>query len=732
MNIKFGGSMAAAIMATTLMPMMAMAQSQNDSSDEETLEEVVVQAAPIERSAEEMSQSATVLTGEALTRELNNNLGETLARTPGVANASFGENVGRPVIRGQQGVRVGVLNDSMTSSDVSNISQDHAVPAEPFLVDQIEVLRGPATLIYGSGAIGGVVNMVTNTIPTEVPEDGFEGRVVTQFDTAADEKFGAGRIDMGSGSFAAHASAFYRRTDDYEIPGAAELYPEDDDHDEEEGHEEEEGHDEEEVFGVLENSFLDNEGGALGASWVGESWTVGLSYSAYDSDYGIPGGHGHGHGHDEEEGEHEEEEGHDEEDGHDEEEEELVTIGLENERWDGLILGENPFAGFERLKFNLAVTDYAHTEFEGAETGTVFDNESTDARLELRHNPTGRWTGAFGGQWTDRDFSAIGEEAFVPPSTTETWALFWVESAEFDNWRLDLGIRYEDVNVDSFLIEHHHEEEEEHEEEEHEDEAPEAASRSFSPLSFSAAAVWHVNDSNHLAFTFASAERAPADLELFANGPHLATGVFEIGDPDLVEESNRHYEIAWRAHGGPVTGGISLYQSDFDDYIYEAGTGEEEDGLPVFVWTQQDAEFTGGEVDIRWDIGENSAGRWALFGFYDWVDADLDDGNNVPRIPPSRFGAGVDWNLSAWAGNITWVNADDHTDIAEFETPTPGYDLLNAELRYRFVVGSGTDLEIYLKGQNLLDEDIRNSASFLKDEAPQIGRNYILGARIAF
>lgn len=704
---------------------------------DELLEEVVVTATPIARTVVEMSQSATVLSNEALGRELNNNIGETLTRLPGLSSASFGQNIGRPVIRGMQGVRVGVLNDNMTSADAAAVSQDHAVPTEPFLADQVEVLRGPATLIYGSGAIGGVVNMVSDVIPTVVPEDGVEGRVMTQFDTASDQKFGAGRIDFGAGNFAVHANAFYRRTDDYEIPGYADLYDDDDHDDHDEDHDEDHEH-EEETYGVLENSFLDNDGGAIGVSWIGENWTAGMSYTLYDSDYGIPGAHSHAHGeekdhHDDEHDEDEHDEDHEDEDHDEHDEEELVTIGLESQRYNGLVIGENPFAGFERLKFNVAVTDYTHTEYEGDEIGTVFDSDTTDARLELRHNPFNNWTGAFGGQWTNRDFSAVGEEAFVPPSETDTWALFWVESVEFDSWRLDFGIRYEDVSIDSFLLEHHHEEEEDHDhdEEEHEEEA-EAVSRGFSPLSFSAAAVWHVTDASHLAFTFASAERAPTDGELFSNGPHIASQTFEIGDPNLKVETNRHYEASWRTHGGPFSGSISLYYNDFDNYIYEADTGEMEDGFPVREWSQQDAEFTGGEIEVRWDVASNETGHWQLFGFYDRVKAELADGSNVPRIPPQRFGLGVDWDRSAWAGNITWINADSHTDTAEFETPTPGYDLLNAELSYRFPLGDRSMVEIYLKGKNLLDEDIRNSTSLLKDQAPQIGRNYILGARFAF
>jgi iron complex outermembrane receptor protein len=725
MNFVFCCRSVAAMIILGMLPTTTLAREAPDprhdddlihgaSHEHDVLEEVVVTATPLDRNLIEMSQSSTVLTGKALQQELNNSIGETLTRLPGLSNASFGQNVGRPVIRGLQGVRVGVLNDNMTSSDASAVSQDHAVPVEPFLADQIEVLRGPATLIYGSGSIGGVVNVVSNTIPTAVPENQLEGRVLVQGDSAAGQRFAAGRLDFGSGSFAGHVSAFYRRTDDYEIPGSAELYPEDDHEDHEIEHEGEEL--EEGSSGILENSFLDNEGAVVGASWIGDTWTVGLSYTAYDSDYGIPGAHAH-------------EDEHEDEYEFEEEEEENVSVGLENRRMDGLLLGGDPFRGFERFKLNVTQTDYTHTEFEGEEIGTVFESETLDGRLELRHVTVGRWSGAFGGQVTDREFSAIGEEAFVPPSDTDSWALFWVESAEFENWRLDLGLRYE--NVDTSALEPGHEHRHEGEEH-HENEEPEIISRNFTPLSFSTAAVWHVNDTSHLAFTFASAERAPSDAELFSFGPHLATQTFEVGNPDLGVETNRHYEVSWRLHEGELTGGITLYHDDFDDYIYQADTGLVEDGLPLRQWSQQGANFTGGELEVNWDIGHTRSGHWQLFGFYDRVEAELADGSDVPRIPPQRFGLGADWDHRSWAGNLTWIRAGDHTDTAEYETPTPGYDLLNAEISYRFGFDSGAGMELYLKGQNLLNEDIRNSASFLKDQAPQMGRNFVLGARLSF
>ena len=670
-------------------PLIANAQeSAGQQVEQLELKGITVTATPLGRDVSETAQSVSVLQGETLEREQRNSIGETLSRQPGVHNASFGQNVGRPVIRGFQGSRVGVLNNNMTSSDASSLSQDHAVPTEPLLLDQVEVLRGPATLIYGSGSIGGVVNMVSNAIPRELPDDEVGGQVTVQADTAADERAGAVRINFGGGSFAGNVSGFFRTTDDYEIPGRAELFPD--------------GDEEEESTGVLENSFLDNDGGSIGGSWIGERWRAGASFSFYNSDYGIPGAHGHGE---------EEEHGDEEEDEHgEEEEEESVTIRLENRRVDAELVGEEPFTGIQKLQLNFADTDYKHTEFEGSEVGTVFEIDTTDVRLELQHSPLGFLSGAFGGQYTDRDFSALGEEAFVPPSTTETGALFWVGSAEFERWRLDLGARYEDIETEASGV---------------------SRKRSFQPFSYSAAAVLNVTEHSKLVLTFANAERAPNDAELFSNGPHIATQTFEIGDRSLDTETNRHFEVAYRGNYGRVSTTIAVYYDDFKDFIYLAGTGREEDGLPVRRWSQQDAEFIGGELEIRLDLGDSPYGNWQLFSFYDRVDAELDDGSNVPLIPPQRFGIGVDWKHHRWDGNVTWIRASDHTDTADFETATPGYNLLNAELSYA-IASSNTDVTLFLKGQNLLDDDVRYSTSSLKDQAPQIGRNFVFGARVRF
>ena len=407
-----------------------------------------------------------------------------------------------------------------------------------------------------------------------------------------------------------------------------------------------------------------------------------------------------------------------------------IKVRLYNDKeYDAKVVGTDPFAGFEQLKFRYANTDYTHTEFEGDEIGTVFDSDTDDVRLELRHNPWGWWSGAFGLQYTDVDFGAEGDEAFVPPSNTETGALFWIESAEFDQWQLDLGLRYENIDVTALeLLEHGHGDATE----KHDGHEAESAKRTFKPFSISAGAIWHVTDSGHLTLNLSRAERAPTAQELFSLGPHVASQTFEIGNSQLNKESNLHLEAGYRIHGERLSASFILYADWFDDYIYQQNTGNEEDGFPVRLWSQQDADFVGAEVEVRYDIGHYDSGHWWVFGLFDTVDGELDDGQNVPLMPPTRFGLGLDWHHGGWTANVTWIRADDHSDVADYETPTPGYDLLNADLTWQLPWAERSTWELFLRGRNLLDEDIRNSTSYLKDQAPQIGRNFVFGVRAQF
>lgn len=667
------------------LPLVALAQPAEDrvhgeSHAHDVLEEVRVTATPLRSDALEMTQSASVLSGEALNRSLGNSLGDTLKNMPGVASASFGANIGRPVIRGMDASRVGVLENNVASNDVSQISQDHAVAIEPFLADQVEVLRGPATLLYGSDTIGGVVNVRTNRVPVDPPE-AWGGRAMVQVDSAARQRYAAGRLDGATrdARWGFHLDAFHRRSSDYEIPGFVETDPEPG----------------EEQPGTLVNSALDNEGGALGASWFGERWRAGLAWSRYTSDYGIPGaGHQHHEALDA---------GQDEE-----EEEELVTIDLRSERLDGEVHASDPFSGFTDLKWLLNHSDYEHTEFEGRAVGTVFRNDTLETRLELTHRPLGPWRGVVGVQYRDRDFSAVGEEAFVPPSQTRTIGVFVLEEAEYDRTRLEFGMRLEDIDT----------------------RAADGRAASHAPLSLSAGVLWHVDPNTHLSLNLSRAQRAPGDGELFASGPHLATQTFEIGDADLDEETATALEASVRRHAGRLTGSLTVYRNAFDDFIYLDDTGTVQDELPVRRWRQQDATFTGAEVELRYDLGAFGHGHWQLSLFADTVRAELDDGSNVPRVPPARIGLALDWDRGPWVANARWTHASAQDDTAEFERPTAGYDLLDADVSYRLGGGLRAAWEVYLQARNLLDEDIRHHTSFLKEQAPQMGRNFILGLRV--
>ncbi|MBK6510926.1 MAG: TonB-dependent receptor plug domain-containing protein [Haliea sp.] len=379
------------------------------------LEEVLVTANPLARGTDDLSQSATVLQGEALRQQLANSLGETLARTPGMSNASFGENVGRPVIRGLQGSRVGVLSNSMAVSDASAVSQDHAVSVEPFLADQIEVLRGPSTLLFGSGAIGGVVNTVSPSIPQAIPENGYSGRAITQANTAANEEFAADALTSAaarSHSMPTASIAVRMITTSPATPICIPtMSPNTKRSTMRSTMRSTKGNmgTNMETRGMIrgaENSFLKNEGGTIGGSWIGEQWRLGAAYNEYKSEYGIPGGaHEHAHG---EEHEDEEHEGEDHEGEDHEEEEAPVSIDMKSKRTEVELAGADPIRGFEQFKVRFADANYEHTEFEGNEVGTVFNSDSKNTRMELKHDPWGAWQGVFGLQYTDLDFSAVG------------------------------------------------------------------------------------------------------------------------------------------------------------------------------------------------------------------------------------------------------------------------------------------------------------------------------------
>ncbi len=691
---------------------------------------VEVRATPLGGTAENLIRPVEVLAGERLDAAKANSLGETVNKLPGVQSSYFGPGVGRPIIRGFDGARVQVLSDGLSSGDVSTVSVDHAVSIEPFLANQIEVLKGPATLLYGSGAIGGAVNVIDGRIPEHVTAQPLQGRAELRVGTVNDQRTGMVRLDgtSASGNVVFHFDALHRETGDYEIPGFSEsdrlLAEEGETPDPDSG-------------GVLPNSALRTDAAALGVSWIGDRGFLGAGYSLFNSRYGVPG---HAH----------EEEGH-EEDGHDEHEEEDHEEEGPEEHGEGAVRivmdqrrsevrgGLDDLGAFESLRVKIARTDYTHTEFEGEEVGTVFDNTSTEARVELVHQPLLGWDGAFGTQWSHRDFLAVGAEAFVPGSESRDTGVFWIGEREFGATKIELGARHDRNRVDV------------------DDAIAIGPDREFDTSSLSAALRWNVSDALHLSLGLDRAQRAPTAEELYSNGLHDATSSVELGNPALDVETANRAEIGLHWHNGPLRFAAWVYQVGFDDFVYLADTGIEADDAPVRVWTQHDARFNGAEAEVDWTFIDNESGAWSMRVFGDMVHAELDgsgrrdiavsvphgdhsddytaslaNDGHLPRIVPARVGAELSWATADWRASLGAGRYAEQDDVAEYETATPGYTLVDAHLAWHMDTPGGQAWEVSLDGTNLLDEEARPHTSFLKDLAPLPGRGIEFGVRTFF
>ena len=703
----------------------AGAQEDPRHDEVQDLSGIVVRAMPLPQTAEDLSRPVEVLSGARLDEARASSLGETVSRLPGVQSSYFGPGVGRPIIRGLDGARVQVLSDGLASGDVSTVSADHAVSIEPFLAEQIEVLKGPATLLYGSGAIGGAVNVVDGRVPETVTDQPFTGRAELRAGSGNAEKTGMARIDAtsASGNVVFHADALHRETGDYDIPGFAESAALRE-------AEEAEGEEHDEIRGTLPNSFVRTDSGALGVSYVGERGFLGMGGSLFNTRYGVPG---HGHA------------GEQEQDGEGEGEapgEDAVRIELDQRRYE-LRGGWNALGAFDTLRVKLARTEYTHTEFEGAQTGTVFDNESTEARGELAFGDWAGWDGAFGVQASQRAFRAIGDEAFVPASDSRDVGVFALVRRTFGPLALEAGARHDRNRIEV-------------------DEAEAIGpSRDFGATSVSLASRWHFGEDLHLSLGLDRAQRSPSAEELYSSGLHVATQSFEFGNPDLDVETANRAEVGLHWHNGPFKLGASLYAVEYDDFVYLADTGVDVDGTPARIWNQADARFTGGEVDAEWTFLEGASGTWTVRGFADAVRARLtgdgtravafavprDEGvpggsdgytadialsGDLPRIASWRIGSELRWESGAWRATLGAIRHARQEQVARNESETPGYTLVNANIAWHLDTPGGNAWELFIGGNNLLDEEARSHTSFLKDLAPQPGRSVHAGVRLFF
>lgn len=684
------------------------AVAQVDAADDEhhQIDEIVVTATPLNRTVENLAQPALVLYGDSLVRAQSASIGETLAEQLGLNSTYFGPIASRPVIRGQFGERVEMLSNGLSALDASALSEDHAVSLDSILADRVEVIRGPLTLLYGSGAAGGIVNIADSRIHERPLDASFGGAVSLGSDSAIGKQTGAFKLDAGTEHVIFHVDYMNRSTDNIEIPGFAESAALRAAEEEEGG----EGEEEEEAFGTVENTDSETEAAGAALSFVGNAGFIGLSVSTYETNYGLPGAH-----------EHEEEEGGEEE----EEEEEIIRIDMEQTRYD--LRGELRSNGFiEATRIKLAVNDYQHVELEGPEVGTLYDTQGIDSRLELKHRTVGNWEGAFGLQYKRLDFDAVGEEAFVPPSETTQLGLFiWEEWNPSDSWTFQGSARIEQQEIKPGDPERN------------------LATYDETAGGLALGAIWSLRENYTLSGNLALTERHPNSTELFASGPHLAVQRWErgsvtqleedggTGDGVLEKEFSQNFDITLRGTFSSVEFGITGFFNNIDDYIALVPTDlPERDGLQVFDFTQSDAELYGFEAEGLFDFFENDISHLHMRLFADYTRGKFrNEGGNLPRIPPLRYGVSLHYRAGSFDTSLTATRVDEQDKITENELPTEAYTMVNAEVAWR---PANPDLHIFVRGTNLGDEDARRHSSPLKDIVPLPGRSLVAGLRWDF
>jgi len=637
----------------------------------------------------------SVVTAEELKLKLQSSLGDTLGWQPGVSSTAYGPGSSRPVIRGFTGNRVRMLHNGLGTGDISFTSPDHGVAIEPLFIRRIEVLRGPATILHGGPAIGGAVDVETKNIPIAPPQRTVEGEVETRFASVSDEKVGAIAATAGGGPVAFQVNALKRAANDYHFPGLARNNP---------------TPGQSNPSGRLPETWVETDTYSAGAGWFWPQGRAGLAVSTYESAYGVPF-HSDAHQH-------------------------LiggvvqanppVSIALRQNRFD--FEGElfSPVAALESVKYRAAYSEYRHAEREGALTATSFANNEFETRLEARHAPLGALSGRFGAHFNDTSFKSAGLEVNTPPTLAQNWAVFLLEDLQLGPVRLQIGGRWGEQDILAIGRTRN-------------------VATNYTTKSFSLGAAWEPFDGYEVALVGGVHQRAPTTQELFANGPHVATGTYEIGGfytipgfpfgGGLGLERSMTYEAIFRKTQGRFTGELTFFRYDFDNYIFleSLGPGWELNGLPIFRHVQRPARFHGLEVEAGWDLLVREREKLRLTGLLDWIHAqDLERAQPLPRIPPIRLGMRLEYEWRGWTAGVEGrhVTAQDRIQ-KDRELPTPAYTFLNADLRYRFD-WKHRAASFFVQGTNLLDEQARSHVSVIKEVAPLPGLNLALGMNLKF
>lgn len=655
----------------------------------ERLDKYVVSVGPDPKSSFDLAQGTSVLTGDDLRKAAQSTLGQTLASTPGVASTYYGPGASRPIIRGLGGDRVRVLDHGVGALDASSVSPDHNTALEPLFASRIEVLRGPSTLLYGGSAVGGVVNVIDNTIPDAAPEKPFSGALELRGGGASDERTGVLSAGGGSTRFAFRLNALKQKTDDLRIPGVARI---------------DANAAADQPDGTLPDSATDTESFALGGTLFGTAGHLGASASRYETEYGVPT------------------------------DEPGISIRMKQRRLD--LDGEitQPFAIFRGLEARVGFGDYTHSEVsDGTTINTTFENKAWEGRAELPHIAVGNLTGTLGVQAARSDFAAIGEEVVTPPYLTESAALFALEEWKLtDAASIQFGGRYErqsielgEVDPDLPAVPGY--------------DAVSNQKKKSGGLSGSLGVVTYPAKDWSLGAALAYTERLPTAQELFSNGPHAGTGAYEVGSTGLGKERSLGLDVSLRRRAGRVTGSVSAFVNRFNDYIFEEELDpaaipaeNNEDGLTPYQFVARDARFYGAEAEVLFHLLDRDEHHLHLTLMADTVRAlQTTDDEPLPRIPPLRYGAKLAYHDDRWAFDVEARRTTSQRRIAANESETPAYTLLNASVSY-LIPTSAVTYELFARGYNLTDAEAREHTSFLKEFAPLPGRGVTLGLRVSF
>lgn len=653
------------------------------SSPAQMLDPIRISASPFNVSAQEMVSPATILQGPQLNLNRAPSLGELLGSQPGIHSDTFGSGASRPVIRGQTAPRIKVLSDGSEIMDASNVSPDHAITIDTWLAERVEILRGPASLLFGGSSIGGVVNVIDRKVPTYIP-DRPEGALHVEGSSVDQGRASAVELTTGADNIALHIEGSHHKNKDYRVPQWHDSH--------------------------VNDSRSRSDAMSLGLSFIGDQGYLGGAYSYREDTYGLPG-HTHeyeschphgsslhcgGHGH---EHEHEHEHEHDEHN---------ATAHLRHQRFD--LRGElrDPLPGFEYARLRAAYTDYHHVEKENGQAGTRFSNRGYDTRLELSHQPIGQLKGVVGLQTSLSDFaSKDGHENFIPKTRTRNQGLFLLEHIQWDNWRVEFGARHEwqTITPNSQTLRRH----------------------KGQANSLSVGTTWKFAPEYSASLSLSRSQRLPNAQELFAKGVHFATLTYEQGNPHLERETSNNIDIGVSKHTGDLRLEARAFYNRNKNYIY-ARTLDQSEDFRLIRYSQDEAQFWGLEAQASYPL--TSAVSLSVYG--DLVRGKLlHPDRALPRMPAARLGVRSDLNWQNWAAYVSYTQTLAQHRSAEFERDTASFGMLSMGVSYTHRVAQ-TDYTVYLKGSNLLNKLAYNHTSFISRHAPFQGRNITAGLRIEF